>query len=80
MYIDAMRTGQQMPADVFAPEVEEEERERYFAARHLPVNAIPLQLCPVLIDTGTRRILVDSGMGPPPEVHPTRDGSRGHSR
>jgi glyoxylase-like metal-dependent hydrolase (beta-lactamase superfamily II) len=62
--------GFALPAEVWAPDVKEEERKRYFAARHLPVDAIPLQLCPVLIDTGTERILVDTGMGPPPEVAP----------
>jgi glyoxylase-like metal-dependent hydrolase (beta-lactamase superfamily II) len=59
-----------VPAELWAPDVEKAEREQYFADRHLPVDAIPLQLCPVLIDTGTERILVDTGMGPPPEVAP----------
>lgn len=59
-----------LPAEVFAPDVERPERERYFGARHLPVDAIPLQLCPVLIDTGIERILVDTGMGAPVEAAP----------
>lgn len=59
-----------LPAEVFAPDVERPERERYFGARHLPVDAIPLQLCPVLIDTGIERILVDTGMGAPVEAVP----------
>jgi glyoxylase-like metal-dependent hydrolase (beta-lactamase superfamily II) len=59
-----------LPAHILTPDVESEERERYFGARHLPVDAIPLQLCPVLIDTGNERILVDTGMGTPSEVAP----------
>jgi glyoxylase-like metal-dependent hydrolase (beta-lactamase superfamily II) len=58
------------PADILAPDVEEEERERYFGARHLPIDAIPFQLCPVLIETGNERILVDTGIGFPPEFAP----------
>jgi glyoxylase-like metal-dependent hydrolase (beta-lactamase superfamily II) len=59
-----------LPAEIFAPEVDGPERERYFGDRHLPIDAIPLQICPVLLDTGTDRILVDTGMGPPPEAAP----------
>jgi glyoxylase-like metal-dependent hydrolase (beta-lactamase superfamily II) len=59
-----------LPTEVFAPDVERQERERFFAARHLPLDGIPVQLCPVLIETGTERILVDTGMGAPPEIAP----------
>lgn len=59
-----------LPADILAPELEVEERERYFGTRHLPIDGIPFQLCPVLIDTGSKRILVDTGMGHPPEIAP----------
>ncbi len=59
-----------LPSDVLAPEVEAEERERYFGTRHLPIDAIPFQLCPVLIENGNERILVDTGMGSPPEFAP----------
>jgi len=38
-------------------------REEYFRSRMVPSDHIPLQTSPVLIDTGDRRILVDSGSG-----------------
>lgn len=66
-----------LPAEVFAPDVDQQERERYLRARHLPMNAIPVQLCPV---TGTERVLIDTGMGPGPTSHPIPDGLRGASR
>jgi glyoxylase-like metal-dependent hydrolase (beta-lactamase superfamily II) len=59
-----------LPAEVFAPELAEEDRRRYFRSRHLPPDAIPVQVCPVLIDTGSTRILVDTGVGAPPDVAP----------
>jgi glyoxylase-like metal-dependent hydrolase (beta-lactamase superfamily II) len=59
-----------IPADILAPDLEPEDRERYFGIRHLPTDAVPLQLCPVLIETGGERILVDPGMGPPPPISP----------
>ncbi len=60
----------QLPVEVFAPDVEPQERDHYFGARHLPLDAIPVQLCPVLIDTGTERVLVDTGLGAPLEAAP----------
>lgn len=59
-----------LPADWFAVDVKPEERDRFYAARYLPLDAIPVQACPVLLDTGSARILVDTGMGGPSDFAP----------
>jgi len=46
-------------------------REEYFHSRLVPSDHIPLQTSPVLIDTGDRRILVDSGLGTTESMPPT---------
>jgi glyoxylase-like metal-dependent hydrolase (beta-lactamase superfamily II) len=59
-----------LPVEVFAPDVERRERDQYFIARHMPTDFIPVQICPVLIDTGRERVLVDTGIGAPVEAAP----------
>ena len=40
------------------------ERKAYFDAHYMTAEAFPLQLNPLLIDTGQKRLLVDTGIGP----------------
>jgi glyoxylase-like metal-dependent hydrolase (beta-lactamase superfamily II) len=57
------------PAGMMAFNVAPERRERYFSDRMVPPDRLPLQVSPVLIDAGNRRLLVDSGWsgkGAPP--------------
>jgi glyoxylase-like metal-dependent hydrolase (beta-lactamase superfamily II) len=53
-----------LPSEIFAVNVEPGPREAYFRSRMVPLDGHPIEICPVLIETGTRRILVDAGMGP----------------
>lgn len=59
-----------LPAEVHAAGVDRDERDRYYASRHLPTDAIPGQLLPILIDTEAGRVLVDAGMGEPQDFAP----------
>jgi glyoxylase-like metal-dependent hydrolase (beta-lactamase superfamily II) len=55
--------GEVEPADLSALNVPPEERDEYFRDRLVPTDRVPLQVSPVLIDAGGRRVLVDSGWG-----------------
>jgi len=59
------------PIEVQAYGADPATREEYFRSRLIPSDHIPLQASPVLIDTGNRRILVDSGLGDSEEMPPT---------
>ena len=59
------------PLDVMAFDVDPERREEYFRSNLFPVDHIPLQASPILIDSGDRRTLVDSGFGAGPDSPPT---------
>jgi glyoxylase-like metal-dependent hydrolase (beta-lactamase superfamily II) len=52
-----------LPAELFGANVSPEQRAAYYSSRHLPLDAIRLPANPAIIDTGDRRILVDSGTG-----------------
>ncbi len=49
------------PLETLAVDVEEERREEYFRARLLEADDPRLLISPVLIDSGDRRVLVDTG-------------------
>ena len=51
------------PLELQAYGVDPATRGEYFRSRMVPSDHIPLQASPVLIDTGDRRTLVDSGLG-----------------
>lgn len=48
-------------AEVLAMDVETETREEYFRSRLVPVDDLPTQASPVLLDFDDRRILMDTG-------------------
>jgi glyoxylase-like metal-dependent hydrolase (beta-lactamase superfamily II) len=50
------------PAVVF-PDVPAAELEDFLAARHQPLDNLPLQLNPMVADIGRRRVLIDTGCG-----------------
>jgi hypothetical protein len=52
-------------------DVDPERREEYFRSRLVPADHTPLQASPILIDTGDRRTLVDSGFGTGDDLPPT---------
>ena len=54
----------QLPTDSIGTNAEPSERKAYFEAHYLTGDAFPLQLTPLLIDTGDKLVLIDSGMGP----------------
>jgi glyoxylase-like metal-dependent hydrolase (beta-lactamase superfamily II) len=45
-------------------------RETYYRSRLIPMDRIPIQLSPVVVETGGRRILIDAGIAPAAENHP----------
>ena len=53
-----------LPTDSIATNVEAGERKAYFDAHYMTADVFPLQANPLLIETGEKRILVDTGMGP----------------
>lgn len=59
-------------AELLATNVDQRTREEYFRSRLVPPDDVPVQASPVLLDSGTRRVLVDSGWavgaGPPSTV------------
>jgi glyoxylase-like metal-dependent hydrolase (beta-lactamase superfamily II) len=54
----------ELPLASIAINADPNERKAYFNARHMTADAFPLQVNPVLIEAGEKRILVDTGMGP----------------
>ena len=59
------------PVEVQAYNADPETREKYFRSRLVPSDLIPLQMNPILIDTGDKRTLVDPGMGTGTEEWPS---------
>lgn len=53
-----------LPMDSIATNADAGEKKAYFDAHYMTADAFPLQATPLLIETGTKRILVDTGMGP----------------
>lgn len=51
--------------------VDPERRAEYFRSRLVPADHTPLQVSPILIDSGDRRTLVDPGVGTHDESPPT---------
>lgn len=52
-----------LPTDSIATNVEEGEKKAYFEAHYIPADMFQLQINPVAIDTGQKRVLVDTGVG-----------------
>jgi glyoxylase-like metal-dependent hydrolase (beta-lactamase superfamily II) len=52
-----------LPSEIFAFSAEQAPREEYFRSRKIPLDEVPMQSSPVLIDTESHRVLVDSGSG-----------------
>ncbi|RUM97008.1 MBL fold metallo-hydrolase [Pseudaminobacter arsenicus] len=52
-----------LPTDSIATNVEKAERTAYFEAHYIPADMFQLQLNPLVIDTGQKRLLVDTGIG-----------------
>ncbi len=59
------------PLEHRAFNVDPERRAEYFRSRLVPAEHTPLQVSPVLIDSGDRRTLIDPGLGIWSESHPT---------
>lgn len=53
-----------LPTDSIAINVEANEKKAYFDAHYIAPDVFRLQATPLLIDTGQKRILVDTGLGP----------------
>jgi glyoxylase-like metal-dependent hydrolase (beta-lactamase superfamily II) len=53
-----------LPAEIFGANVTAEQRAAYFDSRLLPHDRIRLVSNPAVIDTGSRRVLVDTGSSP----------------
>jgi len=69
--VQSLLAGGLEPIEAKAYGVDPAMREEYFRSRMVPSDHIPLQMSPVLIDTGDRRTLVDSGLGDREEMPPT---------
>jgi len=59
------------PLEWHAFNVDPERRVEYFRSRLVPADHIPLQVSPILIDTGEQRTLVDPGLGVGADLPPT---------
>jgi glyoxylase-like metal-dependent hydrolase (beta-lactamase superfamily II) len=51
------------PAEFLAANAQPEERMEYFRSRLVPTDRVPLQVSPLLVEAGGRRVLVDAGWG-----------------
>lgn len=63
-----------LPAEIFGANVTAEQRAAYYDSRLLPHDRIRLPASPAVIDTGTRRVLVDTGL--PANEDPTSSTGR----
>lgn len=52
-----------LPTDSIATNVQAEEKKAYFDAHYIAADVFRLQASPLLIDTGEKRILIDTGLG-----------------
>ncbi|UXN66546.1 hypothetical protein N8E89_26000 (plasmid) [Phyllobacterium sp. A18/5-2] len=53
-----------LPTDSIATNVQADEKKAYFDAHYIAPDVFRLQASPLLIDTGQKRILIDTGLGP----------------
>jgi glyoxylase-like metal-dependent hydrolase (beta-lactamase superfamily II) len=53
------------PFEFLAPNAQPAESAEYFRSRRVPTDNVPLQVSPVLLDIGERRVLVDTGWDGP---------------
>jgi glyoxylase-like metal-dependent hydrolase (beta-lactamase superfamily II) len=60
-----------LPLDSIATNADPSERKAYFDAHYMTADAFPLQVNPLLIETGQKRALVDTGIGPGRDWAPT---------
>jgi glyoxylase-like metal-dependent hydrolase (beta-lactamase superfamily II) len=65
------------PLEFMAPNAQPAERAEFFRSLRVPTDSVPLQVSPVLLDTGGRRILVDTGWDGP--ASPPAAGNLGHT-
>jgi glyoxylase-like metal-dependent hydrolase (beta-lactamase superfamily II) len=53
-----------LPMESIATNADPSERKAYFDAHYMTADAFALQVNPLLIEAGDKRVLVDTGMGP----------------
>jgi glyoxylase-like metal-dependent hydrolase (beta-lactamase superfamily II) len=54
----------ELPTDSIATNAPPEERQKYFETHLIPPDKFKLQASPLLINTGSKLVLVDTGVGP----------------
>lgn len=54
----------ELPSESMATNAKPEERKSYFETRLIPLDKFRLQASPLLINTGQKLVLVDTGVGP----------------
>jgi glyoxylase-like metal-dependent hydrolase (beta-lactamase superfamily II) len=59
-----------LPGDSFAVNAPAEERRAYYEAHSMPLDRVRHQVSPLLISTGQRLILIDTGSGPGTDIAP----------
>ena len=60
----------ELPGDSFAVNAPAEERKAYFEARAMPLDKVRHQASPILVNTGQRLVLIDTGSGPGTAMSP----------